>query len=99
MPINDSLFVFTKIDKPPSIGDICSFISCPYRGRAASNLKVSLQPRPAGHISSPPTFRTSFQIISTYLFLQYISNPSSPVYPVLETKQGQPHTFVDGIDL
>ena len=58
------------------MGFISSFKSCPYRQRPASNLNVSLAPKPIG--------LTSFEIkklisFSTFLFEIEISKPSSPV--------------------
>src|SRR5699024_9530190 len=64
-----------------STGVMSSVRSWPWSGRPASSLKVSREPSPHG--SAPPS-RKSFHSFKVSSAAQYISNPSSPVYPVWE---------------
>ena len=64
-----------------STGEMSSLISWPCKHKPASNLKVSQAPNPAGFNNG---FSKSYsQKCSTTIFGTEISNPSSPVYPVL----------------
>ena len=74
------LFLDIAHFKFASIGLIFSFKSCPYKHKHASNLRVSLAPRP---INFDPFFNKISTKLSTLELSIEISKPSSPVYPDL----------------
>ena len=91
-PFFKSSLIFSQPLNPPSslllfemahfkfawMGLIFSLRSCPYKQSPASNLKVSLAPRPIG---LTPFSTKSFVKLSAFEFVIETSNPSSPVYP------------------
>ena len=81
----NSLFVFVIHDNPASIGDVSSLISLPYKQKPISSLNVSLAAKPVALISYclPESNILSHKSLANS-FLQYISNPPQPVYPVFE---------------
>ena len=94
LPFVNKLLILSQPLKPPisflffaiahfkfaSTGLIFSFRSCPYKQRPASNLSVSLAPKPIGFTSFEIKKLISF---STFLFEIEISNPSSLQYSLI----------------
>mmetsp|Transcript_4017 Transcript_4017/g.13992 ORF Transcript_4017/g.13992 Transcript_4017/m.13992 type:complete len:222 (-) Transcript_4017:471-1136(-) len=75
---------------PASIGPMLSFRSLPYRHKPASRRSESRAPRPQSRAAG---FSSSFFASATVsVFKSEISNPSSPVYPVLVSHTGLPST-------
>mmetsp|Transcript_14061 Transcript_14061/g.30454 ORF Transcript_14061/g.30454 Transcript_14061/m.30454 type:complete len:324 (-) Transcript_14061:176-1147(-) len=76
--------------RPASMGVMSSLRSLPYRHRPASRRRLSRAPRPAS-LTALLLTRASASC-TAWVLGTLISNPSSPVYPVLVTQTGMPFT-------